>query len=78
MFGRNPIIPIDLIYPNRLEFTQETIPENHTVQRSEIIPSSLENYNKMRTEIEMLKIKVCAGDIDLNEEKRKTSEIKKN
>ena len=33
MFGRDPIIPIDLIYPNRIELTRQPILENITVQR---------------------------------------------
>ena len=40
MFERDPIIPIDLIYPNWLEFTRESINENQTVQRSENRPSN--------------------------------------
>ena len=38
MFGRDPIIPIDLVYPNRLELTRNPILENRSVQRAEIGP----------------------------------------
>ena len=32
MFGREPIVPIDLIYPNRLEHTREKITESKRTQ----------------------------------------------
>ena len=54
MFGRDPIIPIDLIYPNRLEFTRESINENQTVQRSEIGPVTINPTEKFR-QIDILK-----------------------
>ena len=34
MFGREPIVPIDLIYPNRLEHTREKITESKRTQLS--------------------------------------------
>ena len=36
MFGQYPVISIDLIFPNRLEYTKERILENCTVFRSEL------------------------------------------
>ena len=36
MFGREPIVPIDLIYPNRLEHTREKITESKRTQLSKI------------------------------------------
>ena len=36
MFGKDPVIPIDLIFPNRLEYTRERILDNRTVLCSEL------------------------------------------
>ena len=54
MFGRDTIIPFDLIYPNGLEFTRESINENQTVQRSEIGPATINPISKFR-QIDILK-----------------------
>ena len=36
MFGRVPLIPIDLLYPNRLELTREKITQKKIVRATEI------------------------------------------
>ena len=46
MFGRDQITPIDLMYPNRLEFTRNPILEKQTVQRSEIGPATIDPNEK--------------------------------
>ena len=54
VFRRDPIIRIDLIYPNQLEFTREPILENHTVQRSKIGPVTI-NTNETFEKIDIFK-----------------------
>ena len=54
MFGRNSIIPIDLIYPNRLEILRETIKENHTVLVSAMRPALIDKSESFE-QVEVLK-----------------------
>ena len=54
MFGRNPTIPIDLIYPNRLEMTREKVLENHTLPCSVIGPALIDKDEKF-DKIEVLR-----------------------
>ena len=47
MFGWNPIIPIDLVYPNRLEMTREKILEKHILPCSVLGPVILDPTEKI-------------------------------
>ena len=60
MFGRNPIIPIDLVYPNRLQMTREKVMENHTLPCSALGPVILDQTEKV-DQVEILR------DVDLDE-----------
>ena len=63
MFGRNPIIPIDLVYPNRIEITREKVLENHTVPCSALGPVIIDSTEKF-DQVEILQ-DIDTADIEL-------------